>query len=77
MFHTCEHISHEACFYEYIREFESQKCPACDATLGLSAGSGVDMNLGTLRNIFLGTASSRDASKILQEAAQTFRQHVT
>lgn len=24
---SCSHVSHEACFYEFIREFESQYCP--------------------------------------------------
>src|SRR6185437_12174874 len=24
---SCGHVSHEACFYEYIKEFESQYCP--------------------------------------------------
>jgi hypothetical protein len=37
---SCGHVSHEACFYEYIREFESQHCPTCDATLGLDTSRG-------------------------------------
>ncbi|KAI4637253.1 hypothetical protein J4E83_000067 [Alternaria metachromatica] len=37
---SCGHVSHEACFYEYIREFESQHCPTCDATLGLDSSRG-------------------------------------
>ena len=44
---SCGHVSHEACFYEYIREFESQHCPTCDATLGLDTSRGVQMDLGT------------------------------
>src|SRR5690606_38184970 len=32
---SCGHVSHEACFYEYIREFDTQTCPECDAPLGL------------------------------------------
>ena len=37
---SCGHVSHEACFYEYIREFESQNCPTCNAPLGLDPSRG-------------------------------------
>ena len=37
---SCSHVSHEACFYEYIREFESQYCPTCNAPLGLDTSRG-------------------------------------
>ncbi|KAF2201146.1 von Willebrand and RING finger domain-containing protein [Delitschia confertaspora ATCC 74209] len=37
---SCGHVSHEACFYEYIREFESHHCPTCNATLGLDTSRG-------------------------------------
>lgn len=37
---SCSHVSHEACFYEYIREFEGQYCPTCDAPLGLDTSRG-------------------------------------
>lgn len=37
---SCSHVSHEACFYEYIREFESQFCPTCSAPLGLDTSRG-------------------------------------
>ena len=37
---SCAHVSHEACFYEYIREFEGQYCPTCDAPLGLDTSRG-------------------------------------
>ncbi|KAH7374335.1 Pleckstrin homology domain-containing protein [Pyrenochaeta sp. MPI-SDFR-AT-0127] len=45
---SCSHVSHEACFYEYIREFESQHCPTCNATLGLDTSRGGNFDLGTL-----------------------------
>ncbi|KAK4546622.1 hypothetical protein LTR36_001839 [Oleoguttula mirabilis] len=48
---TCGHVAHEACFYEYIKEFEAQTCPTCDAPLGLdtSRGGGIDFeNLNKL-----------------------------
>jgi hypothetical protein len=37
---SCSHVSHEACFYEYIKEFESQYCPTCSAPLGLDTSRG-------------------------------------
>ena len=37
---SCAHVCHEACFYEYIREYDAQRCPGCDATLGLDSGRG-------------------------------------
>jgi hypothetical protein len=37
---SCTHVSHEACFYEFIREFESQYCPTCDAPLHLDTSRG-------------------------------------
>ena len=37
---SCTHVSHEACFYEFIREFESQYCPTCNAPLHLDTSRG-------------------------------------
>jgi hypothetical protein len=37
---SCGHVSHEACFYEYIKESEAQYCPACNAPLGLDTSRG-------------------------------------
>ncbi|KAI9835212.1 MAG: hypothetical protein M1837_003889 [Sclerophora amabilis] len=37
---SCSHVSHEACFYEYIKEIESQYCPTCNAPLGLDTSRG-------------------------------------
>ncbi|KAK3333220.1 Pleckstrin homology domain-containing protein [Cercophora scortea] len=37
---SCTHVSHEACFYEFIREFESQYCPTCNAPLHLDSSRG-------------------------------------
>jgi hypothetical protein len=46
---SCGHISHEACFYEYIKEFESQYCPTCNAPLGLDTSRGGNvLDLGRL-----------------------------
>jgi hypothetical protein len=48
---SCGHVSHEACFYEYIKEFHEQTCPTCEAPLRLdtSRGGGIDFeNLNRL-----------------------------
>ncbi|QSZ29265.1 hypothetical protein DSL72_003777 [Monilinia vaccinii-corymbosi] len=37
---SCGHLSHEACFYEYIKESEAQYCPTCNAPLGLDTSRG-------------------------------------
>lgn len=37
---SCSHVSHEACFYEYIKEVDSQYCPECNAPLGLDSSRG-------------------------------------
>ncbi|OAA78008.1 von Willebrand factor, type A [Akanthomyces lecanii RCEF 1005] len=44
---SCTHVSHEACFYEFIREVESQYCPTCDSPLHLDTSRGgnvIDIN---------------------------------
>ncbi|CAK7263404.1 hypothetical protein SEPCBS119000_000465 [Sporothrix epigloea] len=37
---SCTHVSHEACFYEFITEFESHYCPTCNAPLHLDTSRG-------------------------------------
>ncbi|KAL1954996.1 hypothetical protein VTO42DRAFT_349 [Malbranchea cinnamomea] len=37
---SCGHVSHEACFYQYIKEVDSQYCPTCGAALGLDSSRG-------------------------------------
>lgn len=45
---SCTHVSHEACFYEYIREFDSQYCPTCEAPLHLDTSrSGNVIDIGS------------------------------
>lgn len=51
---TCAHVAHEACFYEYIREFDAQTCPTCDAPLGLDSSRGgnvLDMGMRGLLSV--------------------------
>lgn len=44
---SCSHVVHEACFYEYIKEFESQECPTCEAPLGIDTSRGGNLNFGS------------------------------
>ncbi|KAK2592167.1 hypothetical protein QQS21_010127 [Conoideocrella luteorostrata] len=37
---SCSHVAHEACFYEFIREFDGQYCPTCEAPLHLDTSRG-------------------------------------
>jgi len=47
---SCSHVSHEACFYEFIREFEAQYCPTCNAPLHLDTSRGGNvLDIGTSR----------------------------
>ena len=47
---SCSHVSHEACFYEFIREFDAQYCPTCEAPLHLDTSRGGNViDISTLR----------------------------
>ncbi|KAJ5271850.1 hypothetical protein N7524_005119 [Penicillium chrysogenum] len=37
---SCAHVSHEACFYEFLRECDGQYCPTCNAPLALDTSRG-------------------------------------
>ncbi|CAI6334374.1 unnamed protein product [Periconia digitata] len=61
---SCGHVSHEACFYEYIREFESQHCPTCNATLGLDTSRGGNvLNLEKLSTMVRSVQSDNGSSQ--------------
>lgn len=54
---SCGHVSHEACFYEYIKEFDSQFCPTCNAPLGLDTSRGGNvLDLGQTARVSVGDA---------------------
>ncbi|KAI9693540.1 MAG: hypothetical protein M1820_009155 [Bogoriella megaspora] len=49
---SCSHVSHEACFYEYLREYDAQSCPTCEAPLGLDSSRGGNvLDLGKLTSM--------------------------
>ncbi|ORY69585.1 uncharacterized protein BCR38DRAFT_480766 [Pseudomassariella vexata] len=59
---SCSHVSHEACFYEFIREFESQYCPSCNAPLHLDTSRGGNV---------LDIGKTRDHRPVLRSADET------
>ena len=45
---SCGHIAHEACFYEYLKEFDQHSCPICNAPLALDGSrGGPSANIGS------------------------------
>lgn len=48
---SCGHVAHEACFYEYIKEFEAQSCPTCEAPLGVDTSRGGGIDFGELNKV--------------------------
>ena len=62
---SCSHVSHEACFYEFIREFDSQYCPTCDAPLHLDTSRGGNViDIGSSSNGISNEASRATNSDI-------------
>ncbi|KAL7946267.1 hypothetical protein V8C42DRAFT_29953 [Trichoderma barbatum] len=64
---SCGHVSHEACFYEFIREIEAQYCPTCDAPLHLDSSRGgnvLDISSSSRRTETLRHAANSDVDKI-------------
>jgi hypothetical protein len=57
---SCGHVAHEACFYEFIKEFESQECPSCNAPLGLDTSRGGNLNFGNTNPTISTTLSVTD-----------------
>ncbi|KAJ5293207.1 uncharacterized protein N7443_009160, partial [Penicillium atrosanguineum] len=60
---SCSHVSHEACFYEYIREFESQFCPTCNSPLALDTSRGGNvLDIEKISNIVRSVTMSDSAT---------------
>ncbi|KAJ5576400.1 hypothetical protein N7535_003326 [Penicillium sp. DV-2018c] len=61
---SCSHVSHEACFYEYLRECESQYCPTCNAPLALDTSRGGNvLDIEKISNI-VRTVTSNDTATV-------------
>ena len=67
---SCTHVSHEACFYELIREFESQYCPKCDAPLHLDTSRG-----GNVLDIGEPVHPEADLSRLVKQERSTNHLH--
>ncbi|KAL1305941.1 hypothetical protein AAFC00_004082 [Neodothiora populina] len=63
---SCGHVAHEACFYEYIKEFQSQDCPTCDAPLAIDPSRGGNLNFSKL-NTLVRSVQSPDPAEQPQE----------
>jgi hypothetical protein len=74
---SCTHVAHEACFYEYIKEFEGQYCPTCDAPLGLDTSRGGHvLDIGK-RKMHFGQHSDCNCSDTDHPRCRKIEQHCT
>lgn len=67
---SCGHVAHEACFYEYIKEFEAQNCPSCDAPLGVDTSRGGGIDFGELNKV-IRSAQASDHSDRFRDPQST------
>jgi hypothetical protein len=64
---SCGHVAHEACFYEYIKDQDSQYCPTCEAPLSLdSFRGGSILDLSTLSPRTLRMTTNFGSSQVEQ-----------
>ncbi|KAF2215165.1 hypothetical protein CERZMDRAFT_116678 [Cercospora zeae-maydis SCOH1-5] len=47
----CGHVAHEACFHEFIQEFDIQNCPSCDEALGLENNRPANVDFDNLNKL--------------------------
>jgi hypothetical protein len=71
---SCAHVSHEACFYEFIKESDSQYCPTCNAPLGLDTNRGGNvLDLG--RAFSGGGGSLKKCLQVTNSVSRQIEQH--
>ncbi|CAD6444978.1 074e165a-1d74-47e6-8704-5fa2314c1a63 [Sclerotinia trifoliorum] len=75
---SCGHVSHEACFYEYIKESDAQYCPTCNAPLGLDTSRGgnvldIEKLSSIVRSVSASDQSARSTPTPSNWEAQTVR----
>jgi hypothetical protein len=73
---SCSHVSHEACFYEFIREMDGQYCPTCNAPLHLDTSRGGNvLDIGEredgLRTKFQNTSTDRSPAEKLSSMVRS------
>lgn len=49
---SCGHVSHDACFYQYLGDFDAQHCPACNLPLLYTILKGKLLDIGTIKFLF-------------------------
>ncbi|OQD96758.1 hypothetical protein PENVUL_c087G02312 [Penicillium vulpinum] len=60
---SCSHVSHEACFYEFLRECDGQYCPTCNAPLALDTSRGGNvLDIEKISNIVRSVTSNDTAT---------------
>ncbi|EKV12992.1 hypothetical protein PDIG_40160 [Penicillium digitatum PHI26] len=60
---SCSHVSHEACFYEFLRECDGQYCPTCNAPLSLDTSRGGNvLDIEKISNIVRSVTSNDTAT---------------
>ncbi|CAG8293661.1 unnamed protein product [Penicillium nalgiovense] len=60
---SCAHVSHEACFYEFLRECDGQYCPTCNAPLALDTSRGGNvLDIEKISNIVRSVTSNDTAT---------------
>ncbi|KAF8532777.1 Pleckstrin homology domain-containing protein [Trichophaea hybrida] len=65
---SCAHVSHEACFYEYIKEIDVQYCPECNSPLGLDSSRGGNvLDLEKLSSIVRSVSVANTGGEITRE----------
>jgi hypothetical protein len=67
---SCSHVSHEACFYEFVRDFDSQYCPSCNAPLHLDTSRGGNV-------VDIGKARSHGTAKVGTDRARGHAEKLT
>ncbi|OBT50072.1 hypothetical protein VE04_09427, partial [Pseudogymnoascus sp. 24MN13] len=83
---SCGHVSHGACFYEYMKEFDSRYCPTCNAPLGLDTsrggnvldiGKGFDHGLFALPPADIGSLRAEKLSSMVRSVSVSERGSAT
>ncbi|CAK1364725.1 unnamed protein product [Cercospora beticola] len=65
---SCGHVAHEACFHEFIKEFEIQNCPSCDQPLGYDNNRSANVDFDNL-NKLVQTTQQPEPREHAQDAA--------
>ncbi|KAI2642809.1 von Willebrand factor type A domain-containing protein [Xylaria nigripes] len=60
---SCSHVSHEACFYQFIKDADSEYCPSCNAPLHLDTSRGGNvLDFDKIKKMVLSSSTSDNRS---------------